>query len=441
MQFTLEQEYIIKRAISWFYDDTASQIFQYAGSPGTGKSVVLNEIVTRLGLDIDTEVMPMAYIGSAALNMRKYGLTSAKTAHSWLFELVEVPKIDSNGNAIFRDNGSIVTEKRFKAKRSISKNIKLIIVDEAYCMPLSMRETILKHGVKVLACGDVNQLPPVADRPAFLVSGEILHLTQILRQGDRDDIIFLANRRMQNLPITKGYYGHSLVIDREELTDEMFLWADVVICGTNKTRDIINNHIRYIRGYNTILPMYGEKLVCRNNNWTITSVTPDGYQMALVNGLIGRVMNQPSIETYNAREKTFNLVFKSDVVDCSFNASANFDYLVSDNEMRQKIKNINAGYVFGQLFEFAYCITCHIAQGSQFDKVIFIEEYMGDMQPAINLVGATRAVKQLIYVRNNYKRWQEYPNDPDVKKQIEICRARLQLRDQKFYARNKMYKS
>ena len=122
-------------------------------------------------------------------------------------------------------------------------------------------------------------------------------------------------------------------------------------------------------------------------------------------------------------------------------AYANFDYLVADNEMRQKIKNINAGYVYGQLFEFAYCITCHIAQGSQFDKVIFIEEYMGDMQPAINLVGATRAVKQLIYVRNNYKRWQEYPNDPDVKKQIEICRARLQLRDQKFYARNKIYKS
>ena len=439
MKFTLEQEYIINRAINWFYNEPDNQLFQYAGSPGTGKSVVLNEIVKRLGLDIETEVMPMAYIGSAALNMRKYGLSSARTAHSWLYELIEVPKIDSNGDFVYKDTGKIVLEKRFVPKKNISMYIKLMIVDEAYCMPMSMRETIMKHNIKVLACGDTNQLPPVADKPAFLIDGEILRLTQILRQGDRDDIIFLANRRMQNQSISKGYYGHSLVIDREELTDEMFLWADAVICGTNRTRDIINNHIRYIKGYNTILPMYGEKLVCRNNNWLINARTPDGYNMALVNGLIGAVINQPSIDTYDNRTKTFNIIFKSDIIDCTFNASANFDYLVSDNEMRQKIKNINAGKVHGQLFEFAYCITCHIAQGSQFNKVIFIEEYMGDLQPAINLVGATRAVKSLIYVRNNFKKWQEYPEDPDLKRQIGLYREKLQLRDKKYYYRTNLY--
>ena len=44
---------------------------------------------------------------------------------------------------------------------------KLICIDEAGCVPHSLKAEIESRGLKVLACGDLNQLPPVKDKPAY----------------------------------------------------------------------------------------------------------------------------------------------------------------------------------------------------------------------------------------------------------------------------------
>ena len=80
-----QQEKIVKKAVDWFYN-SSEQAFQYSGSAGTGKSVVMNAIIQALGLDI-TEVAPMSFIGAAVIVMRRKGLINAKTVHSWLYEL------------------------------------------------------------------------------------------------------------------------------------------------------------------------------------------------------------------------------------------------------------------------------------------------------------------------------------------------------------------
>ena len=80
-----QQEQIVKKAVDWYYN-SSEQIFQYSGSAGTGKSVVMNAIIQALGLDI-TEVAPMSFIGAAVIVMRRKGLINAKTVHSWLYEL------------------------------------------------------------------------------------------------------------------------------------------------------------------------------------------------------------------------------------------------------------------------------------------------------------------------------------------------------------------
>ena len=391
---------VVTEAVEWFNHST-EQVFQYDGPPGSGKSLVLIAIVKALGLDILTEVAPMSFIGAASLVMRRNGLFNAKTAHSWLYELVNVPKRNDKGEIMYRSNGSMITYKDFRPKRTIDSHIKLIIVDEAYCMPRYMKQTVEKFGIKIIACGDSHQLPPVGDMPAYLDHGKILHLREVYRQGKRGDIIFLANQRYNREPVSVGHYGSSIVMGRSDLNDDWLLWADAIIVGTNRTRDIINNRVRYIQGFNTPLPCYGEKLVCRNNNWSLTAVTNDGVTVSLVNGLIGRVANQPSISEYDPKLGTFRLIFDYESAGCSFECNANYKYITSDHEERSKIKSIQNTHSYGQYFEYAYAITCHIAQGSQFSKVIYIEEPMGAIQPALDLVGITRAVDRLVYVKND----------------------------------------
>ena len=73
------------------------------------------------------------------------------------------------------------------------------------------------------------------------------------------------------------------------------------------------------------------------------------------------------------------------------------------NEGKQTINNENwmsfKGMPKPLLFDYAYCITCHKSQGSEFDKVLVFDEYMKGTDHARWLyTAATRAKKKLIIV-------------------------------------------
>ena len=393
------QDFIVNQAVNWYYY-SQEQLFQYDGPPGSGKSFVLNEIITRLGLDPLTEVASMSYTGAASLVMRTKGLYNASTIHSWLYQIIEQDARDKDGKIIMDNLLNIpVKTSRFIPVDYLDPSIKLIVVDEGGSVPLHMRQQILKFGVKVLVCGDPRQLPPVGDEPAFLTANEnVYHLTQVMRQTGRDDIIYIANRADKGLPLLNGYYGNCLVIDKQDLTDNMLLWADQVICCKNATRDTLNRRIRHIKGYHSNLPSYGEKVVCRNNNWAKSIDFDNGTKINLVNGLVGTVTNSPDISGFDG--KMFTMSFAPDLLQGEQfrDLRCNYKYMISDFETRKAIKNNK--YEVGELFEFAYAITCHIAQGGQWHNVVYIEEYMHkDIQNALNLVGASRADTSLIFVK------------------------------------------
>ena len=98
INLTDSQQRIVDAAVNWFYN-SSEQVFQFAGNPGTGKSVVMNAIIEAIGIGPE-KVAPMAYIGAAAINMRLKGLWNAKTIHSWIYETIEVPVRDSYGKVV-----------------------------------------------------------------------------------------------------------------------------------------------------------------------------------------------------------------------------------------------------------------------------------------------------------------------------------------------------
>ena len=88
MRFKLNpgQQAVVDAAVDWF-NNSSELVFQYTGAAGTGKTVVLNEIVRRLNIPLEN-IMPMSYTGTAAIVMRNRGMTNAKTIHSSIYEPV-----------------------------------------------------------------------------------------------------------------------------------------------------------------------------------------------------------------------------------------------------------------------------------------------------------------------------------------------------------------
>ena len=378
---------------------SSDQVFEFSGEAGTGKSVVLFEIVRRLGLK-PHEVLAMAPTGQAAIIMRTKGFKDASSIHSSLFEFIDIIDTDSNGRPkIDPYYNTVKTIRQFVPKKQLPPDIKLMVIDEGYMVPEYLKSTILKFGIKVIVAGDRGQLPPVKANPAFLYGDNILELDQLMRQSQNSPIVYLARRARKGLPIHCGIYGNNvLVIEEDDLDDEMIRKSDIVLCGTNKTRDTINKHIRQdILGIRNTLPIHGDRLICRKNNW---NVEIDGISLA--NGLVGTVTSSPNVTCFDG--KVFNIDFMPDLLNNSFkNVICDYKYFIADSKDRERIKNDR--FSVGNKFEYAYCSTTHLSQGSEYRGGIYIEENLGTMQNNLNYTGITRFKNFLIYVKRNRKKY------------------------------------
>lgn len=397
INLTQKQQYIVDKAVDWYYN-SSEQIFQFAGNPGTGKSVVMNAIVDAIGLKKE-QVAPMAYVGAAAINMRLKGMSNARTIHSWIYDTIEVPKTDFDGNIIINKyfNRPEVTFKRVLRELP---DIKLFAIDEAGTVPFNMKKDILASGKKVLVAGDLDQLPPVADTPAFLVDGNIYVLDEIMRQAKNSAIVYLCQRAKAGLPIHTGIYGYEVVVleekDFEHIAPLVLPSAGVVLCGRNETREKYTNYIRYnILGKTNPLPDYGEKLICRINDWRLES-----GGINLTNGLTGRVMNQPDVSTFDG--KCFKIDFLPDLNPVMFkDVPVDYEFFTTNFSKRKDMKAFN--YCFGEGFEFGYVETVHVAQGSQWKTGVYFEEYLPSNFNKLNYTALSRFSSKCIYVKKNRK--------------------------------------
>ena len=126
----------------------------------------------------------------------------------------------------------------------------------------------------------------------------------------------------------------------------------------------------------------------------------------LVNGLTGNVISQPNVGKYDG--KTIKIDF---LPDLSYNVF--IDLAINKNYINAKNKNDrenirNDPYLKGELFEYAYSSTVHLAQGSEYNYGIYFEEYLGNpgwYQNALNYTAITRFKNKLIYVKHKPKYW------------------------------------
>jgi exodeoxyribonuclease-5 len=386
---TDEQEWLVQDICKW-YKHSSKQVYEYAGGAGRGKSVVMNAAIYRLGLEPST-VLPMAYTGAASLVMRTKGLYNAKTIHSHLLKPIEEFLL-KDGKLVYNEYFNRPT-RRLGFEPVDTSFASLFGIDEGGTVPYGMKSEIEGRDKKIIVAGDLDQLPPVKDKPAYLTGDDVKIIHKPMRQAEDSGIFHISERARLGLPIHKGWYHNALVIDEDELTDEMIKHCDIMICSVNKTRDYWNNHVRRnILGITQDLPTHGERLICRKNNWL-----KDVDGINLVNGLIGQVSNYPNVSSFTG--KTFNIDFLPNLIDQSFiEIPVDYNYFTAPYSMKNEIKNDR--YNEGEKFEFAYCISSYLSQGSEFANVIYIEEdFIPTIQKNTNYVGASRAKNFLIYVK------------------------------------------
>lgn len=396
----VDQETVISSAVEHVKRGN-KQVFEFTGGPGTGKTYCIHEIVRRLNIPMD-RIAPMAYIGQAAIVMRTRGLYNARTIHSWLYECIEDDVLDEHGFPVMDP----VFNKPMKRIRFVPRDlndIDLFIIDEGYTVPEYMKKDIESRGKPIIVCGDRKQLPPVEDKPAYLIDDNIMMLTQIMRQNAGNFIIELSNMVYDGIEPDVGLYGNVLVIDRDDITPEMIQNSQVIICGTNKTRDYYNDYVRHeILHRTTTLPGLGERVMCRKNNWNIEV---DGIN--LTNGLTGTVAKPADVYRFDG--KTFTIDFRSDLLGLYFpDIKCNYKFFTAKTRSEKEFIK-NSKYAIGEKFEYAYSKTVHLCQGSQYYNGMYISEYLHkDIQRQLDFTAVSRFIKYMIYVRKKRKQYWQY---------------------------------
>ena len=416
LELTQDQENA-KNLIKEWYFNTVDQFFVLSGYAGTGKTFLIDYVVRKeLRLKIGKEAVFVSPTGKAAANLLKNG-TLAGTVHSLIYMRDgDEFDVDENGEIIERED-----DIKFIKREKIDENIRLIIIDEASMVNEEVLRDLLSFGVKCLFCGDGAQLPPVSGNCPLLAKPHYT-MTEIVRQAADNPIIQVATLARKGEYIPYGNYGNKVcVIPKASFNGaerkRLLLAANQVLCGRNRTRVSLNNEIRAYKNIpqDAYLPIAGEKLICTLNDWEKPLDKDEKFH--LVNGIIG-VAEEVTETVDDLAVMEFRADFMQESVKVPFDSGI-FRYgryrhgygkravTLSDGtvvseynyDMLRKFKSVSDEPVCR--FEFAYAITCHKSQGSEFDFVIVFDEgwVFGEEEHRWLYTAITRAKEKLLIIR------------------------------------------
>ena len=370
-----------------------------SGYAGTGKSTLVKFIVAALpNINPDEDVIYTSFTGKATQVLQKKGNKNVSTLHKLLFE--SIPKPDGT---FFRKPVEFIP-------------YKIVIVDECSMVPKELLQRLIKYNVHIICLGDPGQLPPInKNEDNHLLDHPHIFLDEIMRQEAESEIINLTMDIRAGKPLTR-YQGKEVqVLNKDELTTGMLLWADQIICAKNETRIALNNQMRDLLGRSGG-PQDGDKVICLKNNWDIYSVNDN----PLVNGTIGYLkdsfstyINLPRQITSDGQPK------KLDILTANFISDTEEDYGILNMDKQLITTGVpgfdwKTSYKMGRnwrfqdkipdQFTYGYAITGWKAQGSEWDNVLVIEEgfpYDKEEHKQFLYTAATRAAKKLVIIKKD----------------------------------------
>jgi ATP-dependent exoDNAse (exonuclease V) alpha subunit len=438
-------------------------VYILKGYAGTGKTTMISNLV-RASKKLKWKTVLLAPTGRAAKVMSSYSGKPASTIHRKIY----LTKKGNNGQIWFERNVNLHTDSLFIVDEAsmIGNEAGLLMSDfESKSLLDDLFEYVFSgRNCKLILVGDTAQLPPVglSVSPALDLenikysyekpSGQF-ELTEVVRQAAESGILFNATRlRLMIAQENAGWpqfkiegFNDILRIDGMELEDEMQrMWKDygeenvILISRSNKRAYQFNVQIRNRLLWRESELEAGDRMMVVRNNyfWLKDLEGSDGF---IANGEtveILKIKAQP--ELHNCRFADVNLRMIDQPNSPTIEARIILDSIDSDgpglasgkmkelyqsismdysNESSKKIRaeKIKVDPCYNALqVKFAYAITCHKAQGGQWDAVFidqgFLKEEMLDIEFLRWLYTAITRAKQKIYLVNFNEKFFEKQN-------------------------------
>jgi exodeoxyribonuclease-5 len=438
-----------------FKDKTGieDKVFILKGYAGTGKTSVISALVKSLPA-LRIKSVLLAPTGRAAKVLSVYSGKQASTIHKKIYRQksqkdgVGEFALDKN---LHRDTLFIVDEASMIANNSFENSI----FGSGRVLDDLMEYVYSGVNCKLILVGDTAQLPPVGlnispalnkktiDNMGFEVTE--FELTQIVRQSDKSGILHNATLIRTKISEKNSDYpkfnihnfddiiklsGANLIEELDNCYGKYGADNTIVVCRSNKRANRFNQGIRQqILWYEDELSV-GDYLMVVKNNYFWLSDSDKKYTDFIANGDIVEIVRIGKYkELYGFRFADVSVIFL-DYPELEIDTTILLDTLMSEtaslsqeqnNKLfysvmedyenlrtkRAKIKAVKENSYFNALqVKFSYAVTCHKAQGGQWNAVFVDQGWLTDEMMNIEYLrwlytAFTRPVKRLYLV--NFK--------------------------------------
>lgn len=442
---TADQQRALELLAQYCLSAEEHELFLLKGYAGTGKTTLIKTLVNTLP-GFGQQTVLMAPTGRAAKVMTQYSQKAAFTIHKFIYW----PKKGGGGMS-------------FSLKENKSKNT-LYIVDEASMIQdggndtssRSLLEDLLLfvsmgNNCKLLFVGDVAQLPPVgsAESPA-LSAGYLktaygldvmeIELREVMRQAEGSQILENATN-LRNCQVQEVYQlpklrtGAEVIrlvegFEVEDALNESYTnlgrEETALITRSNKRAALFNQQIRARILWQEDEINGGDYfMVVKNNYFWLPEESKAGFiangdivellQIFERNEFYGRRFARIKVRLVDyPDEPPFETVIMLDVIDKpaaslswqeaqAFYQEVLLDYQDIPNKYKQH-QEVQANPFYNALqVKFAYAITCHKAQGGQWENVFIEKPWMPTGEPDLETLrwlytAMTRASKKVYLI-------------------------------------------
>ena len=423
-QPTFEQEIAVKSLSEFLLSTANDTVFVLRGYAGTGKTSLVGALVKAMD-KLQQKSVLLAPTGRAAKVFSAYAGHPAFTIHKKIYRQQsfsnEVSNFSINDNLTTHtlyivDEASMISNEGLSGSMFGTGRLLDDLVEFVYS----------GVGCRLLLMGDTAQLPPVGEEQSPALATEALKgyglnvievdLTQVVRQVQSSGILWNATQIRQliaedecfSLPKIKvSGFPDIQVVRGDELIDTLTgcyekdgMDETIVVCRSNKRANIYNKGIRAQILYREDELNTGDLLMVAKNNYFWTEKYKEMDFIA--NGEIAVVRRvRRTRELYGFRLAEVLLAFP-DQNDFELEANLLLDTLHSDapalpktendrlfysvledyvdiTVKRERMKKMKADPHYNALqVKYAYAVTCHKAQGGQWQNVFLDQGYMSD---------------------------------------------------------------